>query len=158
MRVQRLHHGPHGHMLTPAAWQPRAGPDPRMHPMRRQQGGEHQRGRADPQLGTGRQRTVSQVRYSAVPQHPDGLAALVSDHLVNPDAAAQRGGQHAARAGADDQVDVIDHAGQALLQGRQRAGHPGSAEDAARTKHQSDPRSRVPGPPFRTHDHPRAAG
>ena len=139
-------------MVAPAAQHPGAGADPRMHPVRHQQRGQQQPGRADPQRGRRRPRAVGDIAHTGVRQHADRLAPLVGDHLLDADPAAQRRGEDAARAGPDDEVDVRERARQAFLQGGQRAGHPGRAEHPARPEHQAHPGAGPPGCQVRTHE------
>ena len=84
---------------------------------------------------------------------PVASPALPRHDLVQRRPAAQRGGQHAARAGPDEEIDVGD--GKALLQADQRAGHPGRAEHAARAQHQTGPGTATAYHPIRTKDHSR---
>ena len=149
LRLQRRHGVVQGFMPSPAAGQPGAGPDPGMHPVRGEQGGEHQPGRAGPQVRAGRQRPVVQVAHARVAERGRGLAALQGGYLVQGDAAAQGGREDAARAGADDQVDVAERHGQPLLHDVQGPGHPGRPHHPAGAEHQAGPspacRLRAPG-------------
>ena len=102
------------------------------------------RGEPGPQARPGRQRPLVQVAHARVAQDGHRVAALQGGHLVQGDAAAQRGRQHAARAGADDQVDVAERFRQAFLHRVQGPGHPGRPHHPARAEHQARP---PPGPP-----------
>ena len=141
-----------GPVASPATQRPGARADPRMHPVRRQQRGQQQPGRANPQRGWRRPRAAGGLAHTGVRQHADGLAPLVGDHLLDADPAAQRRGKDAARAGPDDEVNVGERARQAFLQGGQRAGHPGRAEHTARPEHQAHPGAGPPGCHVRTHE------
>jgi hypothetical protein len=70
-------------------------------------------------------------------QQARGLSALPGHHLLERRPASQRGGQHAARAGSHDEIDVGGRARQPVRQAGQRAGHPGRAKDAARPEYQA---------------------
>ena len=138
--VQRRDRGVQGLVPSPAAGQPGADPDPGVDRARGAQRGEHQPGRAGPQPRPGRQRSLVQVEHARLAERGHRVAALQGGHLVQGHAAAQGGGQHAARAGPDDHVDVTDRDVQALLHGVQGPGHPGRAHHPAGPEHQAGAR------------------
>ena len=74
--------------------------------------------------------------YLAKPdKHADRLAALIRHELFGADSAPQCGGQYAAGASAEHEVDVTKRTLKRFLRGGERAGHPGRAEDASGPKH-----------------------
>ena len=152
--LQRADERPQGGVLAPAVRQPAARGDPRRHLVRPEQARAGQRHRADPQVRQRRQRPVQRGDSGRFAQDPRGLPALPGHQFAELSPAAQSRGQHAARAGPDDDVDVAGRARQPVLQAGQRARHPGRAEHAARPEHQADPaRRRIPHGPIRTENH-----
>ena len=138
--VQRADQRPECRVLPPAVRQPAARPHPRGHLKRPQQGRPRQRQRAEAQVRQRRQRPVLRGEHDGIAQDPAGVPALPGHDLVQRRAAAQRGGQHAARARPDDEVEVGSGDRQPVLQAGQRTGRPGRAEHAARAEHQADSR------------------
>ena len=92
-----------------------------------------------------RQRAVVQVAQARLAERGHGLAALQGGELVQGEAAAQRGREHAAGAGADDHVNVAERDGQVPLHRVQGPGHPGGPDHAAGPEHQTDARPRGQG-------------
>ena len=103
------------------------------------------RGEPGPQVRPRWMRALVQVAQAGLAERGHRLAALQGGYLVQGDSAAQGGREHAARAGADDQVNVADRDGQALLHGMQGAGHPGGAHHPAGPEHHPGTRT-GPGP------------
>ena len=144
--LQRLHHRVQRLVPGPAAGQPRAGADSRMHPVRGPQRVQDQPGRPGPPLWPRRQWPLVQVAHPRLAQPVDLVTALQRDHLVQADPAAQRRRQHAARAGAHDQIDIVDRHRQPVLNGLQRTRHPGRPDHTACPQHQPNPSPRRPSP------------
>jgi hypothetical protein len=105
----------------------------------RQRGRRQQARRAHPQARQRRQRPGVAVELAQVGQAVDGRPALVLHDLLDRDPAPQCGGQDAAGAGADDQVQGAQRSAQPLLQRDQGSGRPGAAENPARTQHKTNP-------------------
>ena len=133
--LQRADQRPERHVPPPAVRQPAARPHPGRHLEEQRRARQRQRARAE--LRPRRQRPVLRGEHHGFAQLAGGVPALPGHDLVQRRAAAQRGGQHAARARPDEEVDV--GGGEPLVQADQRAGHPGRAEHAARAEHQADP-------------------
>jgi hypothetical protein len=113
-----------------------------------QQHGAHEPGRADPQPRHRRQRAVLNGFQADVLQHAGADAAVKGNHLVDADATAHRGSDDAASTRPDDKLDVIDRAGQTLLQCWQRACHPGRAQNAPAAEYQPYSRAVATRPPL----------
>ena len=139
--VQGRDHGVQGLVPPAAARQPGTGSDAGMDGARGAQRGEHQPGRAGPQVGARGMRPLVQVTQAGVAERGHRLTALQGGHLVQGHPATQGGCEHAAGAGADDQVDVADWDGQVLLHGVQRPGHPGRAHHPAGSEYHRDART-----------------
>jgi hypothetical protein len=149
--VQRADQRPQRLVPPPPVRQPAAGPDPRRH--LEEQGRARQRQRAGPQVRARRQRSLARGQHRGLAQHSGGLAVLPGHDLVQRRAAAQRGGQHAARARPHHELRVRGR--NPIPQPDQHAGHPGRAQYPARPEHQPDPRLGASRNPIRTKDHSR---
>jgi hypothetical protein len=137
---QAAHQALQGAVPGPSLWHQRAGGHPGMHPVGGQRRAEQQPGRADPHPWQRRQRPAGiAVDLAEGRQERQRRPALVLHDVVDGDAAAQRGGHHAAGAGAHDQVQRAQRVRQPPLQRGQRSGHPGGAEHAAGAEHQAGP-------------------
>ena len=110
----------------------------RGHQPRRADPGQRQRRQAVAGLALDRAHVrevpVVQVGRDVGGRHP----ALVGEQFVHAHAAAQRRPEHAARAGAEDEVELAERPVQPVGQRAERAGHPGRAEDPACSEDQSD--------------------
>src|SRR5258706_1356374 len=74
-------------------------------------------------------------------KHADRLAALIRHELFGADHAPQCGGENAASASADHEVDVTKRALKRFLRGLERPGHPGRAEYPSGSQHKRPARS-----------------
>ena len=149
--LQRADQRPERHVPPAAVRQPAARPHPGRYLEEQRRARQRQRARA--QLRPRRQRPVLRGEHHGFAQRAAGVPALPGHDLVQRRTAAQRGGQHAARARADEEIDV--GGGEPLVQADQRAGHPGRAEHAARAQHQGGPGTAAAYHPIRTKDHSR---
>ena len=136
--VQRADQRPERRVPAPAVRQPATRTYPRRDLKRPQQGRTRQRQRTEAQVRDRGQRAVLRGELDGLAQDPAGVPALPCHHFLDRSAAAQGGGQHAACAGPDDEVNVGGVDWESVLQAGQRAGHPGRAEHAARAEHQAD--------------------
>ena len=149
--LQRADERPDRHVPPPAVRQPAARPHPGWYLQKQRR--TRQRQRSGARLRPGRQRPVLFGEHHGFAQRPGDVSGLPGHDLVQRRAAAQRGGQHAARARPDEEVDV--GGGEPPVQADQRSGHPGRAEHAARAEYQSGPGTAAAYHPIRTKDHSR---
>ena len=129
--LQRADQRPERHVPPAAVRNPAARPNPGRHLEEQRRARQRQRARAEPRPR--RQRPVLRGEHHGFAQPAGGVPALPAHDLVQRRAAAQRRGQHAARARPDEEIDV--GGGEPLMQADQRAGHPGRAEHATRAQH-----------------------
>ncbi len=149
--LQRADQRPERHVPSAAVRHPAARPHPGRHLEEQRRARQRQRTRAE--LRPRWQRPVLRGEHHGFAQPAGSVPALPGHDLVQRRAAVQRGGQHAARARTDEEIDV--GGGESLVQADQRAGHPGRAEHAARAQHQGGPGTATAYHPIRTKDHSR---